>query len=200
LTAIISYVLITTATNNNGCHNQEAQLCPDYADQFGVMFLLGKFGAPEKFFASALTGIFLTGLAAHSITKTNIKPVMRFIEWIGQKSLDLFILNGFFLLFIEKKFIQQHFKVGTSLLETTVCGHHYLLYSIFPPENHSTNNQQPAACLQEIIKSSVFSANFLMPHHQQFTYLRSSNPTSVVSRRLPPLKPAAPFRQKILFY
>jgi len=148
LTAIISYVLITTATNNNGCHNQEAQLCPDYADQFGVMFLLGKFGAPEKFFASALTGIFLTGLAAHSITKTNIKPVMRFIEWIGQKSLDLFILNGFFLLFIEKKFIQQHFKVGTSLLETTVCGHHYLLYSIFPPENHSTNNQQPAACLQ----------------------------------------------------
>jgi len=104
LFAIAATTIMAThylAPLNNGCSLSQTQKCPDFHGAFGVSFQLGCFGFWPLFIPSAIAGIIAIVTSSILMNRLNYYPLSRVISKLGSNTVEILIVNGFFLAFIQ---------------------------------------------------------------------------------------------------
>lgn len=107
------------APENRGCNFSVRQMCPDFHGHFGVMFANGRFGFFPLFAVSSIIGIIACIIAAALLMRLPFAQLERFLSWIGRNTLNLLVINGFFLAILQPE-IAKRVHVDTTLLGTTM--------------------------------------------------------------------------------
>ena len=99
---------------NNGCNLSLSDHCDNMANHFGVMMINGEIGFLPLFFITAIIGSIsvLLFVRLSFFEWFHIKPLL---SWLGKRTLQLLILNGFVLQFIQP-FIKKHLDKPSSAL------------------------------------------------------------------------------------
>ena len=93
-----------TAPLNHGCVLSFSSKCPEdeLSGNFGVWLISGKVGYVPLFMFTAISGIFAVhGFA--QLAARNISYPVRTLSWIGRNSMELMIINGVCLQFINPR-------------------------------------------------------------------------------------------------
>ena len=91
---------------NNGCNLSPFDHCNNMSNHFGVMMINGEFGFLPLFFITAIIGSIsiLLFVRFSFLERFHIKSLL---SWLGKRTLQLLILNGFALQFIQP-FLKKH--------------------------------------------------------------------------------------------
>lgn len=108
---------LAVAPLNGGCTLVPMKVCADFRGQFGVMFAIGRYGFLPAFLVSALLGIALTVALALVISRLRWAAASRGLAFIGQRTLELLVLNGFVLVFLQPA-LTRAFQIQSGPLET----------------------------------------------------------------------------------
>jgi acyltransferase len=108
---------LALAPLNGGCTLMPMKVCADFRGQFGVMFAIGRYGFLPAFLVSALLGIALTVASALVISRLPWAAANRGLAFVGQRTLELLVLNGFVLVFLEPV-LTRAFQIQSTPAET----------------------------------------------------------------------------------
>jgi acyltransferase len=105
----------TLDAENRGCPWALTQACPNIAGRFVVFLFNGDMGQIPVFIAAAFLGI-LGSLGISKSLSLKTVPTTRILRRIGENSLLLLIINGYFLIFFEKnQAVMSYFSAQESL-------------------------------------------------------------------------------------
>jgi fucose 4-O-acetylase-like acetyltransferase len=116
ITTIIMIFLFTSilATLNRGCTLNPAEYCNNWSGKFIVLMVSGKIGFIPIFIINALLGSIAVLFVADTIAlKQNF--LSRTLSLIGNATLDLLIVNGFVITFIQPELLFLN-KANSSLI------------------------------------------------------------------------------------
>jgi fucose 4-O-acetylase-like acetyltransferase len=91
-------VVALTAPLNHGCTFSYAASCPPSSTRHAILMVLGSFGFLPLFAFTAASGCLATFFLSVSLLRSRCG---RAIEWMGRHSLELMLINGFALEFVN---------------------------------------------------------------------------------------------------
>ena len=100
--ALFGFAIAMVASKlNHGCTFHPNQSCSNFSSGFGVFMAHGELGFIPLFVLSATAGSLAVILLADVIARS-IPALSKLLSSIGSKSLDLLIVNGIVLVFVQK--------------------------------------------------------------------------------------------------
>lgn len=122
--ALLSVITYYTSINNQGCYFEPSRLCPSYHGQFAVLFIYGQYGFFPYFVISSISGIMLIYTISKTIERSKIGHLL---YCIGQRTLGIMLVNGFFLgaiqpfiIKIDPNLINDIWKISLIIIATIV--------------------------------------------------------------------------------
>ena len=115
--AIVGFIVTASlAPLNSGCLTELMGNCPNKEGDFGVLILAGEYGQPVLFLVTAWIGsMAVIWFSAFLADRGGL--CARSLSWVGRRTLDLLLLNGFVIWFIQP-WLRQH-VMGDSQFQAT---------------------------------------------------------------------------------
>jgi hypothetical protein len=112
------FTLLVASQANRGCPTNPFNKCTGFYDEFAVLFIFGQYGFLPLFLVSAFAGIAAVTNIALLIAVNPNRIGARLFAYLGEKSIDLLILNAIFFTYMQptlKGILPKNFGIFNTL-------------------------------------------------------------------------------------